>query len=176
MECEKQRVFACHVSKHGTDVQGALKSLSRLYHLSLIVASQDMNGRYSNLMEYNDDFLVHAFQILCPALTFDRGFIHQAYTDLRKRRGWTAPYEYGQLLPLLSLPPDRCDRDDFECYIKGFHERAGREFLDTLIGDPEKCGVLYRDVGQCNARFAERYMTTLRAVKLDAADGRAARM
>ena len=50
-----------------------------------------MSGRYPDLLMYDDNFLVRAFQIHCPALTSvdDAISMQNAYTFFRGLSSWT---------------------------------------------------------------------------------------
>ena len=133
-----------------------------------------MSGRYPDLTKYNDDFLVHAFQIQYPAPTStdEAKCMQNAYTVLRGRSELKDVDDFD--FPTISLilnvfePIGTTSQEfviDFHKYIREFGEHVGWEFLDDLMGDPKKCGAWYCDVGVRNARVAQRYMTTLATVK-----------
>ena len=100
--------------------------------------------------------------------------MQNAYTVLR---GWSelknadASVIFFPLAPLIlrvSEPIGTASGErviDFYRYITVFGEHVGWEFLDDLMGDPERCGALYCDVGLRNARVAQQYMVTLATVQ-----------
>jgi len=101
--------------------------------------------------------------------------MQNAYTILRgaSNPGGVDTISPEGLLPLIlsiSEPIGHASKkvvDNFQRYISVVEARAGWEcgweFLDNVMGDPMKCGVLYCDVGIRNARIAQRYMMTLAA-------------
>jgi len=123
-----------------------------------------MSGDYPDLVGYDDDFLVHAFQIHCPAPTSvdDAICMQNAYTAFHEALAlgpWIPTPSFSQSIG----PASTVAVDDFQHYIRTFAERAGLEFLETLMADEKKCGVLYCEVGIRNARVARLYMTTLKS-------------
>ena len=133
-----------------------------------------MSGRHLDLTKYNDDFLVHAFQIQYPAPTStdDARCMQNAYTVLRGRKAHGSDSD--PLFPTITLilsvsePIGAASLErviDFYRCIRVFGKHVGWEFLDNLMGDPKKCGAWYCDVGVRNARVAQRYMTTLTTLK-----------
>jgi len=54
---------------------------------------------------------------------------------------------------------------DFQEYIVGFEKVAGWEFSDNPMGDENKCGALYCNVGVRNAGIVHQYMSILAGVK-----------
>ena len=133
-----------------------------------------MSGRHPDLTKYNDDFLVQAFQIQYPASisTDDARCIQNAYTVLRGQSELkdVDGSDLSTMLLIISIsepigPTSEERVIDFYRYIRALGKHVGWGFLDSLMGDPKKCGALYCDVGVRNARVAQRYMTTLAAVK-----------
>ena len=130
-----------------------------------------MSGRHPDLTKYNDDFIIHAFQIQYPASTSadDARCMQNAYTVLRGQSELKDVDTSGfPLIIRISEPIGLASEEriiDFYRYIRALEKRVGWEFLDTLMGDPKKCGALYCDVGVRNARVARRYMTNLVTMK-----------
>ena len=137
-----------------------------------------MSGRYPDLANYNDDFLVQTFQIQYPAPTStdDAICMQNTYTVLRGGRELKDVDGYDSILSFPTVPlvsrvsePTRTTPQehviDFHRYITLFGEHVGWEFLDDLMGDPKKCGAWYCDFGVRNARVAQGYMTRLAIVQ-----------
>ena len=133
-----------------------------------------MNSHYPDLVGYDNDFLLLAFQIHCPAPTSedDARCMQNAYTILRAtsnlKDNWFTGDLPGPLIFSVSEPigsPSKQAVDDFQRYILGFVGLGGWKLLDDLMGDQRKCGALYCDVGLRHARVAQQYMTTLAAAK-----------
>ena len=127
-----------------------------------------MSGRHPDLTKYNDDFLVHAFQIQypAPASVDDARCMQNAYTVLRGRSELedVDDSDFPTLSIRISEPIGLVSEGrviDFHRYMRVFGKHVGWEFLDNLMNDPKKCGALYCDVGVRNARVAQQYMTTL---------------
>ena len=137
-----------------------------------------MNDQYPDLVGYDDDFLLLAFQIHCPAPTSvdDARCMQNAYTILRgasnlKDSGFNGTLP-GPLIFSVSEPigsPSKQAVDDFQRYILGFVGLGGWKLLDNLMGDRRKCGALYCDGGIRHARISQQYMMTLAAVTPDVA-------
>jgi len=141
------------------------------------IHSQNMTSRHPDLIKF-DDFIVHAFQIQCPApvSTDDARCMQNAYTVLREASQVIPELETNVDLyhsvfllslsvsePIWATSTQRLD--DFRDYIQILGETSGWEFVDNLMGDQKKCGALYCDIGIRNARVAHQYMTTLASVK-----------
>ena len=131
-----------------------------------------MSSDYPDLVGYDDDFLVRAFRLHCPApqSVEDARCMQNAYTILREFEVSDQDNFYvGDPLHLISSIPEPIvgasiqGVNDFLSYIQALGKRGGWEFVDNLMGDPKKCGALYCDVGIRNARIAQRYMATLAA-------------
>jgi len=129
-----------------------------------------MSGRYPDLTNYNDDFLVYIFQTQYPAptSTYEARCVQDAYTVIRGQRELKGNrLDWLPLFLSVSTPIGTGLQRrviDFCNHVVTFRERVGWEFLDNLMGDPKKCGSLYCDVGVRNARVAQRFMTTLAIV------------
>ena len=137
-----------------------------------------MSGRYPNLLGYDDDFLLLAFEAHCPVPTSvdDARCMQNAYTILRgasnRKQTYMYPSDRFPLILSISEPIGGASKqvvEDFQLYMVAFKACAGWEFLDDVMGDPKKCGALYCDVGTRNARIAQRYMTILVAGEPDVA-------
>ena len=133
-----------------------------------------MSGRHPDLNKYNDDFLIHTFQIHHPAPTStdEARCMQNAYTILRGQieREDIEISESSTLHLILSVsePMGAASKErviDFYRYIRVFGEHVGWELLDYCMGDPKKCGALYCDVSVRNARVAQGCMKTLAPVK-----------
>ena len=145
-------------------------------HICSSAVSQDISGRYPNLVGYDDNFLLLIFQMHCPAPPSedDARHMQDTYTLLRKTSGREdlPMLAIDHLAAILSIsePIGGASKqvvDDFQLYIYVVGQQLGWEFLDNLVGDPKKCGALYCDVGTRNGRIARLYMTILADPKYD---------
>ena len=131
-----------------------------------------MSGRYPDLVGYDDDFRIRAFQILCSAPTSvdDAICMQNAYTALRKavvldavsvreaRTPWAPTPSFEPIGAASTLAVV-----DFQQCILTLGEFAGWELVDNFMADQKKCGALYCEVAIRNARIARLYMTTLKS-------------